>query len=182
MAAGGTHSANAALDCCGAAAAAAELPDRQPQHPPPDQPQRAYSPQPVTGAQLGGCSAPALRWGCAVPALLAVHSAVVGLGRGPPADARYSPCSLTAFAFLCSVNPLACRSMQSRVNSNYVVALGCLPSLQTLALHETRVKPFAGEPERTCHEQTSLGLLSAGQPTSVSLCTPRCPTRLQRCS
>jgi hypothetical protein len=35
--------------------------------------------------------------------------------------------------------------MQSRVNSNYVVALGCLPSLQTLALYETRVKPFAGE-------------------------------------
>ncbi|EFN55678.1 hypothetical protein CHLNCDRAFT_133919 [Chlorella variabilis] len=30
-----------------------------------------------------------------------------------------------------------------RVTSNSVVALGCLPKLQTLALYETRVKPFA---------------------------------------
>ena len=30
------------------------------------------------------------------------------------------------------------------MTSNSVVALGCLPKLQTLALYETRVKPFAG--------------------------------------
>ena len=40
--------------------------------------------------------------------------------------------------------PLCLFAMQSRVTSNSVVALGCLPQLQTLALHETRVKRFAG--------------------------------------
>ena len=65
-----------------------------------------------------------------------------GPGPGPPADAmlpthsQSQPCAFW--------RPLLLPIVQSRVNSNYVVALGCLPSLQTLALYETRVKPFAG--------------------------------------
>lgn len=42
---------------------------------------------------------------------------------------------------------------QCRVTSNSVVALGCLPKLQTLALYETRVQPFAVDKLRAANPE-----------------------------
>lgn len=51
---------------------------------------------------------------------------------------------------------------QCRVTSNTVVALGCLPNLQVLALHGTRVKPVAVEKLRAMNGD--LEVLGIGYP------------------
>lgn len=79
------------------------------------------------------------------------HSRLQGGSLAPALAILGSPCvrlrslfsrRLHAALRLLLVTPLP---LQCRVTSNSVVALGCLPQLQTLALYETRVRPMAGE-------------------------------------